>query len=363
MQPFAELSMVQELRDVAERLIADRTDHARTRRLRMTLPGFCDDIWSACVDLGWLGILIPEADGGTGLGLPDMAVVVRTMEKGLLGVPIVEFGVLGARALVHAPEGGERSRLLAGVVDGTVRPALLLGLADEYPKLGVTGGDRITGLADNVPAGHAATHFIVPVRVSGETALYVVDADAEGVTIDTQWRADGSPLAQVKLEIAVSNATLIATGEAAGAAFSRSLDEARIIASAALVGLSEHMLAMTVEYLKVRVQYDRVIGSYQALQHKAVDLHIQKELAVASVEHAVRATPETLDQAAIRAKARASGAALRIGREAIQLHGAIGFTEEHDLGLYVKHAIVLSAWLGSAAVQRRRYVEKGLLYK
>jgi alkylation response protein AidB-like acyl-CoA dehydrogenase len=129
-----------------------------------------------------------------------------------------------------------------------------------------------------------------------------------------------------------------------------------------MLGLMEATMQMTLGYMRNRVQFGKAIGSFQALQHRTVDLYIQQELARAVLGDAIRAIDQNADPSdrsriVSRCKSRCSEAALRITREAIQLHGAIGFTDEYDLGLYVKRALVLSAWLGNSAVHRRRFSE------
>ncbi|MBG6120020.1 MULTISPECIES: acyl-CoA dehydrogenase family protein [unclassified Sphingobium] len=362
----ADNSLANELRASAERFVADKSDHARNRALRKSLPGHDAALWDEIVAMGWLGIVVPEADGGIGLGLPEMAAIVGSLEKGLLSGPLIELAVLGPRALVHAPTGDMRSTLLSGVGDGSVRIALAMGSNGALPVVTGDEGTHISGQCAEVAGGAAATHFLIPAKIGDVLRLVAVSADAPGLSLAPHWRADGTPLAALSLDgVVIDDAMLIARGADAHAAIARALDETRIVAAAGLTGLSEHMLAMTIDYIKVRQQFDAVIGSFQAIQHKSVDLYIQKELAIATLGQALGADAgdaAALSLAAIRAKGRASAAAMRIGREAIQLHGAIGFTEEHDLGLFVKRAMVLSAWLGNATVQRRRYIEKGQVF-
>ncbi len=186
-------------------------------------------------------------------------------------------------------------------------------------------------------------------------------AEAAGLTLGHVWRSDDSPLGQLALSgVVVASDAVVASPAAAEAAIARALDETPV--SASLLGLAEKMLDMTIEYMGIRKQYDQLIGSFQALQHKAVDLYLEKERAVAALGFAlgIADDPEKLPFAALRAKGRCSDTAARVAREAIQLHGAIGFTEEHDLGLYVKRALTLSAWLGNAGEQRRRFIDMKL---
>jgi 3-oxochol-4-en-24-oyl-CoA dehydrogenase len=141
------------------------------------------------------------------------------------------------------------------------------------------------------------------------------------------------------------------------------IDAALVGTSAELVGIMDRVLELTLDYLRTRKQFGRAIGSFQALQHRAVDVWIQKELSRAAVASAVRALDDPAaaaraqSAAASGAKARAAGAALALCKEALQMHGAIGYTDEYDLGLYFNRALTLSAWLGNAADRRRRYGE------
>lgn len=152
----------------------------------------------------------------------------------------------------------------------------------------------------------------------------------------------------------------LAQGAPALQAMTRAYDEALVMTSVELLALQRAMLSMTLEYLRTRVQFGKPIGSFQSLQHRAVDLLIQQELTATVVGQAIDlldgdAADTGRSAMASRVKARASDAGLLIARESVQLHGAIGFTDEYDLGLYLQRALVLSAWLGNAQTQRRRY--------
>jgi alkylation response protein AidB-like acyl-CoA dehydrogenase len=175
--------------------------------------------------------------------------------------------------------------------------------------------------------------------------------------------ADGTFAAQLQFqEIAVSSDHLLAIGPAAEAALAAAYDEALVLAGAELASISRQMLSMTLDYLRTRKQFSKPIGSFQALQHRAVDMLIQQELCGALVAHALAELDRGctgIERALLgaRVKARCSEAALVIARESVQLHGAIGVTEECDLGLYLQRALVLSAWLGNAALQRKRFAQ------
>jgi alkylation response protein AidB-like acyl-CoA dehydrogenase len=163
-------------------------------------------------------------------------------------------------------------------------------------------------------------------------------------------------------DVVVPKNHLLASPACAQAALQAALETTLVMASAEMSGVMGRALDMSVDYMKTRVQFGKPIGSFQALAHRAVDLHIQRELSSAVLDDAVAlfdagAAGARRSAMASRVKARCSEAGLRITREAIQIHGAIGFTDEYDAGLYLKRAMTLSAWLGNAAQHRRRYAE------
>ena len=357
------------LRASAADFVAGTRDHKRTRALRNTLPGYDEGVVRQMAALGWHGILVPEASGGSGLGFAEMAVVLEELGKGLMGEPLVASVVLAGRALQHGDNPLLKDRLLPRLARGELVPCLAwqeegggLEVAAVAAKAeDAEGGVRITGRKRYVAAAGAAEGFLVTARHARGVGLYWVERDAPGLQIHHEWRADGTPSAVVELEaVAVATPNVAAAPGRALAAVSRALDEAMVMASAEMCGVLRATLAMTLDYMRVRVQFGKPIGSFQALQHRVVDLYIQQELAGAVLREAVQAldaeveTPQRV-QLVSRAKARASEAGLRITREAVQLHGAIAIQDECDVGLYLKRALVLSAWLGNAGQQRRRF--------
>lgn len=182
--------------------------------------------------------------------------------------------------------------------------------------------------------------------------------------MSSQPLADGSYAAQLDLNhVRLPASHLLAQGPTAVAALTRAYDETLVMTSVELLALVRSMLAMTQDYLRTRVQFGKPIGSFQSLQHRAVDLLIQQELTASVVAQAVALldAPDGGASArsalASRVKSRASDAGLQVAREAVQLHGAIGVTDEYDLGLYLQRALVLAAWLGNGTQQRRRYAD------
>jgi alkylation response protein AidB-like acyl-CoA dehydrogenase len=228
------------------------------------------------------------------------------------------------------------------------------------------GGFRLNGAKRYVAGAPGADIYIVAARSENGLVLGAIDGGAPGATLQLQSLADGRNAGTLELDdVVLPRDRVAAEGKTAAAVLGRALDRATAIASAELYGVMSRALEMSVDYMKTRVQFGRAIGSFQALQHRAVDLYVQQQLASAVLEESLReldANPDASRRAAIasRVKARCSEAGVRITREAIQIHGAIGFTDEYDAGLYLKRALVLAAWLGNATLHRRRYANLAL---
>jgi len=228
------------------------------------------------------------------------------------------------------------------------------------------GPTRLTGRKRFVGGAGACDGFLVTARSAQSNdkgaGIYWVVAGSKGLDVSFEWRADGSPSAILTLDgVEVDNShVLSAPSETALHGLGRAVEQTCVMASAETLGVIEATLKMTLAYMRNRVQFGKAIGTFQALQHRAADLYIQQELVRAVLGDAIQTldsggSPDDCSKIASRCKSRSSDAGLRITREAIQLHGAIGFTDEYDLGLYVKRALVLSAWLGNATAHRRRF--------
>jgi alkylation response protein AidB-like acyl-CoA dehydrogenase len=320
-------------------------------------------------ELGWLGILVPETHGGLGLGLPEMGIVARSLARALAPEPLVASAVMATTALTAGGSEALRRKHLPRIVAGEIAPVLAwqetAGAWDDASPtlraLPLEGGYRLNGVKRFIAGASQATAFLVSAVADANPVLFWVARDTTGARLELEPLADGRQFGTLTLTDAlVSREHVIARGPQAADALARALDYGAAVASAELCGVAERAFEISLDYLKTRVQFGKPIGSFQALQHRAVDLYIQKELAGAVLDQVLEAlgdAPDAATRAALasRLKARCSDAALRVTREAIQLHGAIGFTDDCDIGLYLKRALVLAAWLGSARQHRRRY--------
>ena len=344
-------------------------DGARVRRLRGTEFGFERSVWSQMAEMGWLGVLIPEEHGGLGLKPGAAAVIAEQLGRALYPEPYSASAVAATLALLHGDNDALKQEQLPRLAAGDIIASLAwqderggLDIDQCAVRARVDRGRTLLEGSSRFVAAPGADAFIVAARSAQGLELYWLARDAAGLACETEARADGSASARLRLHaVAAPAGARLASAASARAALALALDHALLAASAELLGLMECALALTLDYLRTRVQFGKPIGSYQALQHRAVDMYIQKELTRATLAAAVAAlddpgcAPERRAAAASSAKARASQAALAICKEALQLHGAIGYTDEYDLGLYLNRALVLSAWLGNAAAHRARY--------
>ncbi|MCW5657022.1 MAG: acyl-CoA dehydrogenase family protein [Burkholderiaceae bacterium] len=364
------------LRSSAASFAGKESPPSRARALRGKAPGFDLRFWSALAAQGWTGLLAPESAGGYGQGMAEMAEVAGALAAHAAPEPLVPIVVFAGRLLEACGDSEVARGLLAELAEGRGLPAVAWqedatgeasfdargGLAEPTAVCASGPGRlRLSGRKQHVRPGAAATGYIVTASSSEGLALVWLPAAVQGLERHPVALADGGYAARLDLHQAdVPADHLLARGAAAQHALARAYDEALVLAAVELAAIARRMVTMTLDYLRTRKQFGKPIGSFQSLQHRAVDMHIQQELGAAVVAEALAALDAGVDGVprallAARAKARCSDAALAIAREAVQMHGAIGFTDEHDLGLYLQRALVLSAWLGNAAVQRRRY--------
>lgn len=336
-------SSMEMIRDSAGAIVT-KGDLTRIRRLRYDLPGFDKAVWREICALGWPGLRLSEEKGGVELGTLPYCALAEELGRGLVPEPLIP-ATLAASLL----EGGALEAHLSG--ERLVLPAWQDSRKALLPDgpLRIRNG-AVTTRKLNVIGAAGADDFLV----IGTDGVALVAADAPGVTVTPLGTQDGGHVAQVNFDLAPANVVACDPVPA--------LTEAALASAAYLLGVIDASISLTTDYLKTRVQFGKTIGQFQILQHMAVDLKLEAEVARASVEAAAEAwdrdgaTTET--RAAIsRAKARASDAALKVTRDCVQLHGGIGFTDEHDIGLYLRKAMVLASQFGSASAHRALFLD------
>jgi 3-oxochol-4-en-24-oyl-CoA dehydrogenase len=345
------------LRDSAARFVAAAGGKV-ARGFRSQEASFAPARLRQAGELGWLAMLVPAYANGLGLGLTELALVLEQAGRGLVCEPIA-LAAVSAAALAQARVPHPiLERAMSGAA--LVVPALQESahgddaLAPRTQAVGEGGALRLTGRKMFVCAD-GADGFLVSANGRYGAALCYVARDAPGVTLAAMPTVEGRSLAT--LELASAPAELIPAHQSSRSAVDALYDLALIALSAELLGVTERAHEITLDYLRIRKQFGKPIGSFQALAHQAVNNFIRIE-AMRSLLFQVAANnePYRIDPTmAIAVKAKASEDALAVTQSCIQLHGAIGFTDEHDIGLYLKRAMLLSSLMGNAAAQRRRY--------
>jgi alkylation response protein AidB-like acyl-CoA dehydrogenase len=329
-------------------------DATRVRALRDSGTLLDRGAWERVAQNGWFEILVPERHGGAELGLDAAVIVTRALGFAASPEPFVAAGVLAPVVLASAIDAGAEAPLRDVLEGRTVVGVAWHGdvVADEHGRL--TGESRFIGVG-------GADGYVVAGRSASGASLSWVQADAPGVRVREERQADGSFSGAITLSGAIGE--LLVEAPLGGDVLQSALDIARVAVSAELLGIADAALGLTLDYLRQRKQFGRPIGTFQALQHRAVDMWMARELTSAAVGAAVSVYADPRSEirarsiAASGAKARAALAVPHICKSALQLHGAIGFTDEYDLGLYLNRALTLAPWLGSATEQRRRYVD------
>lgn len=349
-------------RESAKSFLTNMGGAHRIRSLRDCSPSFERDVWHAIAEAGWTSILVPEHQGGLGLGVRELLAVVEEIGRRLLPEPFVAAGVQSVALLVALPGSSLRDELLSAAMDGSK----VIGVAwqEQTGTMHINEVQTSAELVDGALLLNGSKNWVAPgagadgwLVLAEGLRLCWVEAGSS-IHVDALPRVDSSSMANLRFDRAP--AQCLAEGAIVLEALERANDTARFAQAAELLGIAKHVYESTLEYLKTRVQFGKPIGANQALQHRMVDAYIEVELSSACLRDVLEqyergAQPEAA--LASRAKARCTDAALHLTRLAIQFHGAIGFTDEFDIGLYWKRALHLSTWLGGAAAHRGRYLQ------
>jgi alkylation response protein AidB-like acyl-CoA dehydrogenase len=312
--------------------------------------GTTDDVWRGLAALGATGLLVPEAHGGAGMGMVDMGVVLEELGRAVHPGPFLSSAVGAVCTVMEVGSDADRAALLPGLADGSVVAAV--ALADA--SFTVEADGRVSGRAGMVPDASASDLVLVPARSNeGAVGVYAVERTGEGVRVSRAGTVDGTRKhATVELERAPAR-PLGAAGADATEALTRVVDRVLIALVVDGLGAASVALDLAVEYAKQRVQFDRPIGSFQAVQHLCADMLQSLELGRSGAYYALwaadAAEPAECHRAAIMAKAFAGDAFARVGASAIQVFGGVGFTWEHDIHLFYKRLLTLQQTLGTSS--------------
>ena len=360
------------LSKTAHEFIRERGAAARIRTFRDSNDevGFSRELWNEMAELGWLGLQIPEAYDGLGLGFFDLCVVLEQSGRELMPEPFVSTLLLGTQALLLGGTDAQKKALLPGIAAGETLVTVgyeEAGSHGDTSKVATTtrksaDGFELSGEKVQVLDGHLSDRIIVSATTSDSAyTLFLVDPTQSGVTITRQTRIDGLNAAIVRLEgVSVTVDDMVGELDGGASLLQAVCDRAAVGLSAQMLGASEQAFADTIEYLKEREQFGVPIGSFQALQHRAVSVYTELALTRSVVLAAARAideAPDDIARLASLAKATASETFMHAAKEAIQMHGGIGVTDEHDIGFYIKRAQATYMTFGKPSQHRQRWAE------
>jgi alkylation response protein AidB-like acyl-CoA dehydrogenase len=361
-----------QLRAAVRKFCSENFDEQSVRNLMESDPPFDPKVWTRLgAELGVLGLSVPESDGGVGGSLVDQAVAVEVLGSSLACGPVFGTVYLAIPALVAASAGQSRDELLGELVEGgrtaafavadragAFDPEWVAVTADVSENSAAEGG-ALTGTVERVVDAGAADELLVAARGADGVALYAVDTSAAGVHRSPLGTLDLTrPQATVHLSGAPGR--LVAGPAEADRVITHALHVGSALLAVEQVGAGQHLLDLSVDYAKSRLQFGRPIGSFQAVKHKLADLLVDLEHARSTAFHAVWALTDGSDDPALAvsiAQATCSAALSRIAADTIQVHGGIGFTWEHRAHLYFKRAVTDAALLGSAEQHRARVAE------
>lgn len=371
---FAFTDEQEQFREAIRRFLQEKSSPTEVRRLMDTAEGYDPEIWRQLSEqLALPGIHIPEQYGGAGFGMVELCIVMEEMGRTLLCAPYFSTVVLATNAILNAGTEAQKSSLLPDLASGARLAALAVTepngqwdpQAIELVATPVAEGFLLEGAKSYVVDGHVADLLVVAGRVPGTAggdglALFAVNADSSGVERRPLESMD--PTRKLaRIDFHGTPAQLLGTVNDGATALVRTLDQAAIALANEMVGGAQALFDSAVNYTKLRVQFGRTIGSFQAIKHKCADMLLEMELAKSAAYYATQAAaaddPEWPALACL-AKAAASEMYLHIAVECIQIHGGIGFTWDNDTHLWFKRAKSSEVFLGQPYYHRERLLQR-----
>jgi alkylation response protein AidB-like acyl-CoA dehydrogenase len=361
------------LRDTARKFLDGECTTKFVREMMASDAAVTDDFWQQLAANGWLGITYPEEEGGSGLGLVDLVVLMEEIGRAVMPGPYPATVLLGGAAIAAAGSPAQRREWLPRIAAGEVKASLAVTEPNaRWDAAGITataresrGGFALSGTKMFVPDAHLADVLVVAARSrDGSTmedgvSLFLVPKDPAGLGIRRLPSVDETrKLCEVKLDnVAVPGSALLGEVHQGWAPLQQVIDRAAVALSAEMCGAAQRVLDMTVDYAKLRVAFGKPIGTYQGVKHKCADMLVEIENAKSLTYYAAWAVDEGEADAPLAvsmAKAAASDAGRKVCAAGIQLHGGIGMTWEHDLQLYLKRAKADEVAFGDATWHRER---------
>jgi alkylation response protein AidB-like acyl-CoA dehydrogenase len=349
------------LRDAAKSWVQEKSPVTAFRKVRDSGVDVGYDVaaWNEMAEMGWAGVIIPEEYGGSNFGYLSLGLVLEETGRTLTASPLLVSALGAASALILGGSESQKSAWLPKIADGSAVATLAVDEGPHHRPDQVAAkveGGKLSGKKVFVLEGMAADVFVVSAQSGGAIELYLVKADAAGVSRQKLSLADSRGAANVTFDgVAVSDADKLSGG---AALLEKVLDRARAGLAAEMLGAATQAFEVTLDYLKTRVQFGQVIGSFQALQHRAAKMFTELELSRSAVEAALTAidndAPDVPELVSL-SKAKMGDTFHLISNEMVQMHGGIGMTDAHDSGFYLKRARAAEATYGNQAFHRDRY--------
>lgn len=358
------------MRDSVRDFIGDKAPVSHLRKLRDSrdADGFSRHLWSAFAEMGLCGLLVPEAHGGQGLGAVEAGIVMEEIGRNLTPSPFLSTALLAASALAKAGSGAQQSEILPKIAAGKLVAALASDEKSKHSPSAISltaeragNGFRLNGAKGFVIDGHAADVLIVAARSGGAEreeagiTLFLVDRNAPGVEVERTIMVDSHNAARIGFRnVEVTADAVLGEVDQGWPVLAGLLNLGRAAVAAEMVGVGEESFARTLRYLRERRQFGKIIGSFQALQHRAAHLYSEIEITRAAVLKALQMLDEAPDKAGpyvAIAKARAGKTATLAVQEGVQMHGGMGMTDEFDMGFFMKRARVCQELFGDANFQ------------
>jgi acyl-CoA dehydrogenase len=355
------------LRDSARGLLADKAPVAHLRQLRdeQAPDGLSRALWQTFAEMGFAGLLVPEAFGGSGLGMVEAGVVMEEIGRNLTPSPFLSTAILAAAALTHGGSAAQQQAYLPAIAAGSLLATLAIDEGAKHRPLSTAlqatragNGFRLSGSKALVLDGHIADLVIVAARSAGNPGdrdgltLFLVDAKASGLTIERTAMLDYHNAARLEFDnVEVTSDSVLGELDHGAALLERVLNIGRVAVASELLGVAEGVFARTVAYLKERKQFGRLIGEFQALQHRAAHLYVEIEITRAALLKAAQALDSDPERAAALvsvAKAKAGSTATLAVQEGVQMHGGMGMTDAFDIGFFMKRARVCQELFGDS---------------
>ncbi|HWJ40010.1 MAG TPA: acyl-CoA dehydrogenase family protein [Candidatus Limnocylindrales bacterium] len=371
---FAFTDEQEQFRSAVRRFLTDKSPTTEVRRLMATAEGYDPSVWrQLSEDLALPGIHIPEQYGGAGFGMVELCIVTEELGRALLCAPYFSTAVLAANAILYAGTEAQKSALLPELAKGARLATLAVTEPDgNWDPAGIkvvatpdSDGYRLDGVKSFVVDGHIAELLIVAARVPKTSgleglALFTLDANAGGVERHLLESMD--PTRKIaRIDFRGARANLLGNLDDGAESILRTLDRAAIALANEMVGGAQIMLDSAVSYAKLRVQFGRTIGSFQAIKHKLADMLLDVELARSAAYYAAQASAADDHEwpaLASMAKAAASETYLHTAVECIQIHGGIGFTWDNDTHLWFKRAKSSEVFLGQPSYHRELLMQR-----